>query len=239
MMVLPFCTTMARLPRLSLAGYPHHALQRGNNGQPIFLASADYAMWLGLLEENAKKFAVAVHAYVLMPNHFHILATPHAGEGLPKMMQALGRSYVRYFNDSQKRTGTLWEGRYKSTLVQAERYLLPCMAYLDLHPVRSGLAANAPDYAWSSHRHYIGQRVDKLITPHAMLWDMGNTPFAREAAYAELVRNGINPVHQQVISGATWSGWTLGEAEFVADLQKRTLRRLTKSLAGRPRNTQK
>jgi putative transposase len=227
---------MARLTRLALAGYPHHVLQRGNNRQAIFLSEADYAVWLELVAENAKKFAVAVHAYVLMPNHFHIVVTPLTDQGLPKMMQALGRSYVRYFNDSQKRTGTLWEGRYKSTLVEAGHYLLPCMVYLDLNPVRASLAVNASDYAWSSHRHYIGQRVDKLITPHAMLWDLGNTPFAREAAYSELVCNGINSLHQQAISDATLSGWALGDANFVVELQKRTSRRLTKKLPGRPRS---
>jgi putative transposase len=128
----------------------------------------------------------------------------------------------------------LWEGRYKSTVIQAEGYLLPCMAYLDLNPVRAGLATQATDYAWSSHRHYIGQRVDKLITPHPMLWDLGNTPFAREAAYAQLVRNGITPVQQQALAAATLSGWALGEPHFVAELQKKTTRRLTKRLAGRP-----
>jgi putative transposase len=227
---------MARLPRLALAGYPHHVLQRGHNRQAIFLGEADYAKWLGLLEENAKKFDVAVHAYVLMPNHFQLLATPQSELALPQMMQAIGRSYVRYFNDRHHRTGTLWDGRYKSTVLQADLYLLPCMAYLDLHPVQEGLAANAVDYAWSSHRHYIGQRVDKLIAPHALVWSLGNTPFAREAAYAELVRHGINPVHQQTISDATLSGWALGEADFVADLQRQTTRRLTKRLAGRPQN---
>ena len=225
---------MARLPRLALADHPHHVMQRGNNRQAIFVSDADYAVWLDLLYENAKKFAVALHAYVLMPNHFHLLATPQTDQGLPHMMQAIGRSYVRYFNDCHQRTGTLWEGRYKSTVIQAEGYLLPCMAYLDLNPVRGGLAAHAPDYAWSSHRHYIGQRVDRLITPHPMLWDLGNTPFAREAAYEQLVRNGITPVQQHALAAATLSGWALGEPHFVAELQKKTTRRLTKRLAGRP-----
>jgi putative transposase len=227
---------MARLPRLVLAGYPHHVLQRGNNRQAIFLSETDYAVWLELVAENAKKFAVTVHAYVLMPNHFHILATPLTDQGLPKMIHALGRSYVRYFNDAQKRTGILWEGRYRSTLVEAGRYLLPCMVYLDLNPVRASLAVNVLDYGWSSHRHYIGQRVDKLITLHARLWDLGKTPFACEAAYSELVRNGINPMRQQAISDTILSGWALGDANFVAELQKRMPRWLTKKLLGRPRS---
>lgn len=109
---------MARLPRLTLPGYPHHVIQRGNNRQPIFTCAADYHMLLNLLDENAKKLAVAVHAYVLMGNHLHLLATPQTADGFQQMMQAVGRRYVRHFNDSQKRTAAPWEGRYKSTLIE-------------------------------------------------------------------------------------------------------------------------
>ena len=225
---------MARLPRLTLPGYPHHVIQRGNNRQPIFASVADYQMLLDLLDENAKKFNVAIHAYVLMSNHFHLLATPATPDGLPQMMQAVGRRYVRYFNDSQKRTGTLWEGRYKSTLIQTDRYLLTCMAYMDLNPVRAGLVPGPPDYPWSSYGHFTGQRIDKLITPHPLVWELGNTPFAREAAYAQLVLSGISPVQQAALTEATLSGWALGEPDFVADLQKKTQRRVSKSVAGRP-----
>lgn len=225
---------MARLPRLTLPGYPHHVIQRGNNRQVIFVTAADYQMMLALLLDNAKKFEVAVHAYVLMGNHFHLLATPQTFDGLPKMMQALGRSYVRYFNDAQKRSGTLWEGRYKSTVIQSERYLLACMAYIDLNPVRAQLVAQPQDYAWSSHMHYLGVCSDPLITPHALYWDLGNTPFAREAAYAELVQSGISPVQHAALTDATLSGWALGDAVFVADLQKKTERRISKATAGRP-----
>jgi putative transposase len=225
---------MARLPRLTLAGYPHHVIQRGNNRQPIFVSAADYKALLDLLEESAKKFDVAVHAYVLMSNHFHLLATPQTAEGLPKMMQAVGRSYVRYFNDAQGRSGTLWEGRYKSSVIQTERYLLACMAYIDLNPLRAGLVAAPQDYPWSSHMHYLGARSDRMITPHALYWELGNTPFAREAAYAELVQSGVNPVQQAALTDATLRGWALGEADFVADLQKKTTRRVSKTSAGRP-----
>ena len=225
---------MARLPRLTLPGYPHHVIQRGNNRQAIFVSAGDYQTLLDLLDENAKKFDVAIHAYVLMSNHFHLLVTPQTLVGLPQMMQAVGRRYVRYFNDSQKRSGTLWEGRYKSTLIQANRYLFACMAYIDLNPVRAGLVAQARDYPWSSHGHYTGQRVDKLITPHPLVWELGNTPFAREAAYAELVQSGVSPAQQAALTNSALHGWALGEADFVADLQKRTERRVTKSTAGRP-----
>jgi putative transposase len=225
---------MARLPRLTLPGYPHHVIQRGNNRQSIFLSAADYPVMLGLLEENARKFGVALHAYVLMANHFHLLATPTSDGGLPQMMQAVGRGYVRYFNDRHGRTGTLWEGRYRSTVLQADRYLLACMAYIDLNPVRAGLAKDARDYPWSSHGHYVGMRTDKLLTPHPLFWQLGNTPFAREAAYAELVHAGITPAQQAALTRSSLGGWALGSDEFVANLQKSTARRVSKAQPGRP-----
>jgi len=225
---------MARLPRLTVPDYPHHIIQRGNNRQAIFVAKENYEDLLSLLGENAQKFGVAIHAYVLMTNHFHLLATPQTADGLPQMMQAVGRRYVRHFNDSQGRSGTLWEGRYRSTLIQTDRYLLACMAYIDLNPVRGGLVIEPREYPWSSYAHYIGLRTDKLITPHPLYWELGNTPFAREAAYADLVRAGITADQQSDLTRSALSGWALGEADFVADLQKRTERRMTKTQAGRP-----
>lgn len=225
---------MARLPRLSVSGYPHHVLQRGNNRQPIFLRDADRQRMLGLLEENAHQFEVAIHAYVLMDNHFHLLLTPRSDEGLPRMMQAVGRRYVRYFNDAHGRSGTLWEGRYKSTLIEAGHYLLACMAYMDLNPVRAGLVAQARDYPWSSHGHYAGLRADHLVMPHPLYWELGNTPFAREAAYARLVQDGLGARQQQALTESVLRGWALGGPDFLAELQKKTDRRLSKASPGRP-----
>ena len=225
---------MARLPRLTLPGYPHHLIQRGNNRQAIFASAADYQYLLSLLFENAKKFDVAVHAYVLMENHFHLLATPGSENGISRLMQAVGRSYVRYFNDLHSRSGSLWEGRYRSTLIEADQYLLLCMAYLDLNPVRAGKVAQAQDYAWSSYGHYAGLHSDKLVTPHSLIWTLGNTPFAREAAYAERVRIGVNSHQQLALTESALNGWALGGENFVAELQKNTPRRVQKSAAGRP-----
>lgn len=225
---------MARLPRLTVPGYPHHLIQRGNNRQAIFAANADYEALLAMLDENARKFEVELHAYVLMTNHFHLLATPATVTGLPSLMQAVGRRYVRYFNQRQGRSGTLWEGRYRSTLIQADRYLLACMVYMDLNPVRAGIAPIARDYPWSSHGHYIGLRGDKLIVPHALYWTLGNTPFAREAAYAEMVAAGIGQQQQQALTNSALQGWALGEPDYVEELQKRTERRVSKAKAGRP-----
>ena len=230
---------MARLPRLTLPGYPHHIIQRGNNRQMIFADTQDFATMMALLAENAHKFAVAVHAYVLMDNHFHLLATPATAEALPLMMQAVGRSYVRYFNQRHARSGTLWEGRYRSTLIETERYLLACMVYIDLNPVRAGMVAQPGAWQWSSHVHYLGQRIDKLVTPHALYWALGNTPFAREAAYAGLVQAGIGSGDQAALTDAALSGWALGDTEFVAELQKKSPRRVAQARAGRPAITPK
>ncbi len=230
---------MARLPRLTLAGYPHHVIQRGNNRQVIFVDRQDFETMLALLAENAQKLAVAIHAYVLMDNHFHLLATPTTDEALPLMMQAVGRSYVRYFNQRHGRSGTLWEGRYRSTLIETERYLLACMVYIDLNPVRAGMVAQPGAWPWSSYPHYLGQRIDKLVTPHALYWALGNTPFAREAAYAELVQAGTDSGEQAALTDAVLSGWALGDANFVAKLQKKSPRRVTKAKPGRPAAAQK
>jgi len=225
---------MARLPRLTLPGLPHHIIQRGNDRRSTFRDPADYERMLALLAEYSEREKVAIHSYVLMGNHFHLLATPETRSGLPRMMQAVGRRYVRYFNDRYQRTGTLWEGRYKAAPVQAERYLFACMVYIDLNPVRAGLVAKAADYAWSSHQHYVGMRNDKLVRPHPLYWQTGNTPFAREAAYAELVAQGVTQKQQSEVTDSVVKSWVLGEPSFVAQLQKQTPRRLSPGKAGRP-----
>lgn len=230
---------MARLPRLTLADQPHHVIQRGNNRQEIFVDRADREMMLALIGEHAARLGIAVHAYVLMDNHFHLLATPSTADAIPQWMQAVGRRYVRYFNDRHGRTGTLWEGRYRSTLIQTDRYFLACMAYVDLNPVRAGIVAEAREFNWSSHGHYAGLRTDPLITPHPLYWSLGNTPFAREAAYADMVRAGISQADTHVLTESTLRGWAAGDAEFVDLLQKTTNRRLVKERPGRPPAAQK
>ena len=225
---------MARLPRLTLPGYPYHVIQRGNNRQPIFVSSGDRQYLLDLLGENAAKFGVDIHAYVLMGNHFHLLATPKEADSLPQIMQAVGRRYVRLFNDSHGRTGTLWEGRYKSTVIQTDRYLLACMVYIDLNPVRAGLVTHAADYPWSSYHRYAGLRPDRLITPHPLIWALGNTPFAREMTYAAMVAAGITTQQQADLTQFALKGWALGDEDFLGALQKKTLRRVNRTSPGRP-----
>ncbi|MEI7786331.1 MAG: transposase [Betaproteobacteria bacterium] len=225
---------MARQTRLTVPGYPHHVIQRGNDRQPIFRDDGDRQRLWSLLLEHTQRLKVAVHAYVFMDNHFHLLLTPETDDGLPQLMQAVGRSYVRYFNNRHGRSGTLWEGRYRSSLIETERYLLTCMAYIDLNPVRAGMVLEPQQHLWSSHRHLIGQLGDKLVSPHALFWSLGNTPFAREAAYAQLVQAGIADRHQSDLTRSALTGWTLGSPAFVQSLEQSTQRRLRPGKAGRP-----
>ena len=226
---------MARLARLTLAGQPHFVAQRGNNGGQVFMDVADQQYFLGLLGSNAFRFDVAVHAYVLMSGSFDLLLTPRDGEGLPLFMQAVGRSYVRYFNDVHARSGPLWNGRYGCAVLQPERYLLPCMAYMDLRPVREGVVPSAGDYAWSSYDFYVGRRSETLLTPHPHFWSLGNTPFSREVAYADLVRDVASaPVDQRIAASAA-GGWALGDGEYLSSLSNLTSRRLLPQKSGRPK----
>lgn len=200
---------MARLPRVDAAGYPQHVIQRGNNRQAIFLDTLDYDRYLRLALEIAAAQAVAIHAYVLMTNHVHLLVTPEMDGRISTFMQGLGRRYVRWFNDRHARTGTLWEGRFRSTVVGADRYLLACMRYIELNPVRAGLAASPAEYRWSSHAHHVGLVVDPLITDHALFWSLGNTPFERQSAYQNLFDAELDPERIDEIRRATNRGWAL------------------------------
>lgn len=230
---------MARLPRLTAPGLPHHLIQRGNNRQSIFFDEVDCVRYLDDLAELAAAHGLAIHAYVLMPNHVHLLATPAGRDTLPRLMQALGRRYVRRFNSRHRRTGTLWEGRYRSTVVESDRYLLACMRYIELNPVRAGLVDQPAAYRWSSHSHQLGQAVDPLITEHAVYWSLGNTPFERQLTYRRLFEQGPQDEEIAAIRKATHRGWALGDARFVEDVAIKSGRRAVPIRAGRPRKEMK
>lgn len=226
--------SMARLPRLTVAQLAHHIIQRGHNSAAIFVDDEDRQVMLDLLREMARRFQVDIHAYVLMPNHYHLLATPQTDEGLPLFMQSLGRSYVRYFNNRHGRTGTLWEGRYRCTVMEASQWLLPTMISIETNPVRAQMVVSPQDWRWSSYAHNAGLRSDALVHSHTLFWTLGNTPFARDAAYAQLAREGLSSDQQEQISHAALRGWALGRAEFIEKLQQQTDRRVTRQRAGRP-----
>jgi putative transposase len=226
---------MARLPRLVIPNQPHHLIQRGNDRQDIFRDPEDFQHFLQWLRDGARQFGVAIHAYVLMSNHFHLLATPQDEQGLSRMMQWLGRYYVPYFNHKYSRTGTLWQGRYRATIVDSEPYFLVCSSYIELNPVRAGMVNVPEDYPWSSYLHHVGLKSDPLITDHKLYWALGNTPFERELAYRALVAQGLGERALAEIRHATLKGWALARREFIEDLEKRAGRRICPAKRGRPR----
>lgn len=225
---------MARLPRLVVPEQAHHLIQRGHNRQNVFRDDQDRRKYLETLREVASIHGVAVHAYVLMDDHVHLLATPETSEGLSRMMQAQGRRFVAWFNKRHGHVGTLWEGRFRATVIESERYLLTCMRYIDMNPVRAGLVGQCREYAWSSHAHYIGARTDPLITEHPLFWALGNTPFERDAAYKELFATDISPSDLTALTESALKGWPLGSSEFLLKLAQQTDRRLQAAKRGRP-----
>lgn len=225
---------MARLPRLVVPHQPHHVIQRGIDRQPVFRDAADHAAFLKWLREAARQFRVAIHAYVLLPDHLQLLVSPFDDVGLGRMMQWVGRHYVPYFNQKYGRVGTLWQGRYRATVIEAEPYLLACSSYIELAPVRDGVVASAAEYAWSSCEHHVGLTQDPLITDHARYWALGNTPFDREAAYRELLEQALAATEIHEISAAVEKGWVLGSEKFKMRLQKDSGRRVAPARRGRP-----
>lgn len=202
---------MARLPRLYLPDVPQHIIQRGINRQACFISDKDFAAYAYWLDQSARRYQVAVHAWVFMTNHVHLLATPQTEQGVSRMMQATGRHYVRYFNHTYGRTGTLWEGRFKSCLVDAEDYLLACHRYIELNPVRAGMVAVPEDYSWSSYKaNGFGKRM-RLWTPHRVYLDLGATIRERATAYRELFAGHIDERLVRQIRKATNRGMVLGK----------------------------
>ena len=225
---------MARLPRLILPNLPHVVIQRGNDNQTIFREDEDYGRFLGWLRESAKAYRVAIHAYVLMPNHLQLLATPADEEGLAAMMQKVGRLYVPWFNNKYGRSGTLFQGRFRTSVVDPQEYFLTCVRYIELEPVRSQLAGTALDYRWSSHSHHAGVQADALITDHVKFWELGNTPFQLEAAYNELVQQGLAMRELETLDGALLKGAPLGSHAFKLELERKTKRQILPAKRGRP-----
>jgi len=225
---------MARQSRLILPQHPHYIVQRGNDNQPIFRDDEDHARFLAWLKDAAKACHVAIHAWVLMPTHLHLLATPADADGLATMMQKVGRLYVPWFNAKHGRSGTLFGGRFRTALVDADGYLLACMRYLESHPVRSQAVFAPLDHPWSSHAHHAGVRPDGLVTDHAKYWELGNTPFQREAAYSALVQQGAGADELAVIDAAVGKGGVLGSQAFKVELERKTKRQILPAKRGRP-----
>ncbi len=224
---------MARIGRYFLADQPLHVIQRGNDRQVVFFAEEDYRRYLEWLGEAAGHAGCTIHAYVLMTNHVHLLVTPEAAAGVPAMMQALGRRYVRHFNRTYRRTGTLWEGRYRATAIDSEAYLLACQRYIELNPVRAGMVADAAGYRWSSHAANAGGAGDALIRPHPLYLALGAIAAARQAAYRALFDTALDDDFIAELRAATKAGWALGSTRFKRQIAAALGRRVTPLPRGR------
>jgi len=228
---------MARLPRFVLPEYPQHVIQRGNNGQRILFDEADYWFLWERLGAGADKFRCDIHAYVLMPNHFHLLITPHSENGLGKLMQYVGRYYVRYFNERYERTGTLWDGRYRATLLDPKGYVNACSRYIEDNPVRAGLVKEAGAYDWSSYGLHAGGRDDALVRPHAEYLALGRSARARQEAWRAMFASPMDAALLERIRSSTNKAWVLGGADFCAEIEAHLNRRATPRARGGDRRS--
>jgi len=226
---------MARKPRFIFPGVPQHIVQRGNNRNSCFFSTDDYLHYLQELRKAASRNKVAVHAYVLMTNHVHLLATPEEDYGITHMMQDLGRKYVSYINRTHARTGTLWEGRYKASLVDSDAYLFTCMHYIELNPVRAGMVDDPGSYRWSSYMGNALGEKNVLIQPHPLYQSLSDTGAGRANAYRELIRGYPGDNYLDDIRFTMNRELVLGSENF-KDKVERMLNRQARPLKrGRPR----
>lgn len=228
---------MARLARLYVPDQPQHVILRGIDHQPAFVDDEDYALFVECLKMASRDHRLAIHAYVLMPSAVQLLATPREESSLPKAMQAVGRRYVAHFNRRYGRRGTLWEGRYRATVIEAERYFMLCSRLVELSPVRERLVSSVDAYPWSSYQHHVGLTLDSLITDHPLYWALGNTPFARQHVYKELCEQALDENAVNELQQATLKGWVLGSESWRDWAAQQANRRVSPLPRGRPRKT--
>jgi putative transposase len=226
---------MPRKPRFFLPGMPVHIVQRGHSREPVFFEDNDYLAYLRWLKEGAERYKVDIHAYVLMTNHIHILATTGDTEGITRMMQYVGRHYVPYINHTYGSSGSIWEGRYKASLIHDEEYLLSCMRYIELNPVRADMVRSPAHYRWSSYRHNGQGKEDALITPHALYQALGKTLPTRLAAYKALFKAHLDDGVLEDIRSAWQTGTPLGNDYFRQKVEARLKCKVGQARRGRPR----
>lgn len=227
---------MPRRARITLPNVPLHLIQRGNNRQACFFADEDYRFYLDWLAEYADKTGCRVHAYVLMTNHVHMLLSPDRAGAAGALMKALGQRYVQYVNRTYRRSGTLWEGRFRSCPTQEETYLLACQRYIELNPVRAGMVAHPAEYPWSSYRANAQGEADVLLKPHRLYQALGLDAASRHAAYRELFRHELEPALVDEIRRATNGNFALGNERFAAQVSLALDRRVVPGKSGRPRS---
>lgn len=228
---------MPRRPRLQLPGVPLHIIQRGNNRSACFFADQDYHFYLERLREQAGKHGCDIHAYVLMTNHVHLLLTPKRQDSASLVMKHLGQRYVQYINREYQRSGTLWEGRYRSCLVDAQSYLFRCMRYIELNPVRAEMVKHPGEYRWSSYSANAQGDLNSLLTPHEEYLALGSEPTERQAAYRELFRCELEPGDVDQIRKATNGNFSVGSERFKQQIEEALGRRVVPGKAGRPKRS--
>lgn len=228
---------MPRRPRLMLPNIPVHIIQRGNNRQICFVADEDYRFYLDALKDYANKTGCHVHAYVLMTNHVHLLLSSDTLEGAGQLMKALGQRYVQYFNRTYRRTGTLWEGRYRSCLTQDDGYLLSCMRYIELNPVRASMTRHPGEYRWSSYQANAQGSADALVVRHPIYDALGANVEVRLSAYRELFRYELDPGLIDQIRKSTNGNFALGNERFAKEIEAALGRRSVAGKPGRPKKT--
>lgn len=227
--------TVPRRPRAYLAGIPAHVIQRGNDRCACFFEEDDYRFYLQCLDEASKRYGVFVHAYVLMTNHVHLLLTPPIPSAIPRMIQLLGNRYVQRVNKKYRRSGTLWEGRHKASLVDVDRYLLACYRYIELNPVRARLVSDPVDYPWSSHRHHALGKPDPLIKDHEVFLGLGRSAPERRQHYRELVREGLSGRDIENIRRMAEFSMPLGDERFRLEIEDMLGRAVGRAGRGRPK----
>ena len=228
---------MPRRPRITLPGVPMHIIQRGNNRDACFFADDDYQFYLEWLRRYAGETGCEVHVYVLMTNHVHLLLTPRESDSAGDLMKRLGQRYVHHVNRTYRRSGTLWEGRYKSCLTQEEDYVLGCHRYIELNPVRARMTEHPAEYRWSSYRANAQSESNTLLTPHPLYVALGTSGESRCASYRELFRNELDPGMVGEIRQATNGNYALGTTRFQAQVERALGRRAARGVSRRPRKS--
>lgn len=226
---------MPRKPRFFLPDMPAHIVQRGHSREPVFFEDNDYHAYRNWLSEAAARYDCAIHAYVLMTNHIHILATPTDKQGISRMMQYIGRRYVPYINYTYGTSGSIWEGRYKASLIHDEQYLLTCMRYIELNPVRANMTKTPGQYRWSSYRANGQGKEDKLITPHPLYLALGKTKPSRLEAYKALFKAHIDEAELKDIRAAWQTGTPLGNEYFKEKIERKLKSKVGQARRGRPK----
>ena len=227
---------MSRKPRMYLPGIPAHIVQRGNNREPCFFAEDDYRFYLDRLDRALKRYFVKIHAYVLMINHVHLLLTPEDPDGISKVMSLLGQYYVRHINLTYQRTGTLWEGRHKASIINTDEYLLCCYRYIELNPVRAGIVKTPDSYPWSSYRYHAWGEENPLLRDHSLFFELGQTPAARQSKYRKLFELNLDDKTIHAIRQSIHYNYPLGNDRFRTKIEATLKRQVGQTRRGRPKN---